>query len=73
MTVKFGYFGFCDTASYPICLLFSGVEQKCSVQEFGRGFPKSANLADFVASILLTLLALYLMLRSFRKYPAVGR
>ncbi|KAI9595327.1 chitin synthase III catalytic subunit-domain-containing protein [Syncephalis fuscata] len=73
MKVEFGKFGFCETASYPICLLFSGVVPKCSVQVDGAKFPKSADLANFVASILLAVLALYLMFRSYRKYAAVGR
>ncbi|KAI8049608.1 chitin synthase III catalytic subunit-domain-containing protein [Syncephalis plumigaleata] len=75
MKVEFGRFGFCDTASYPICLLFSGVTQKCAVQDYQPdvSFINRADLGNLIASIILALLAVYLMFRSYRKYAAVGR
>ncbi|RKP25248.1 chitin synthase III catalytic subunit [Syncephalis pseudoplumigaleata] len=75
MTVTFGKFDLCRTASYPICMLFSGVTPDCVVQDYLKeaGFPHKADLANFVASLLLALLAIYLMFRSYRKYAAVGR
>jgi hypothetical protein len=73
--MEFGKFGFCETASYPICLLFSGVTQNCAVQDYQQdaSFMHKADIGNLVASVILALLAVYLMFRSYRKYAAVGK